>query len=217
MYKTIAQINASTFDFQHYMTDWTGISENDTVPEVGHTIENLWVDESNNIRPTFGEPNTKYAVAIGTLVWPIYVRTGWDLDATLGEITKETKHEWTIERGMYDYDKYVCVIFSEQAEDEDSTDGRMTKGFFVLKDALYISTKREGERAKNGKRIAKRLEVQSSSNKSKKYEVLYYEDGTASCNCHSWIYSKTIPKSCKHSRKVILDICNRIDNGTPTP
>ena len=198
-----------SFDIQHYLSNWSG------TPAIGEPVEQLWMDENNQVRPFFGTPNTKYAVAIGTPVWPIYVRNvlgrTFVLDATLGEITKETKHEWTIDRGMFDYGKYVCVIFAEDTMDEDT--GIMTKGFFVLKDALYVPGEREGKRAKNGKRIAKRVEVQSSSNANKKYEVLYYEDASISCNCHAWIFSKLSPKSCKHTKKVMLDILN----GFSTP
>ena len=198
-----------SFDIQHYLSNWSG------TPAIGEPVEQLWMDENNQVRPFFGTPNTKYAVVIGTPVWPIYVRNvlgrTFVLDVTLGEITKETKHEWTIERGMYNYGKYVCHIFPDERLDEDTV--RMTKGFFVLKDALYVSGERQGERAKNGKVIMKRFEAQSSSNPKKKYEVLYYDDCTTSCNCLGWIFNKGTPKSCKHTKKVMMDIIN--SNLTP--
>ena len=192
----------ASFDFQRYLTNWRGKSGNDTVPNVNDDVAKLW-----RLREFFGRSNTKYAIAIGTQVWPIVAQNGF-LFVTLGNISKETKHEWIMERGMYDYGEYVCFIFPTPVNTEDENGGLDTVGFFVGKGALYIPDERAGKHTRGGKTIVKEVEVQSSSNKALKHKVLYYSDGSISCGCHSWIYSKAVPKSCKHSRKVMLEIVN---------
>jgi hypothetical protein len=202
--------SAETFDFQRYITNWRGKSGNDTVPNINEDVAELW-----RLQEFFGRSNTKYAIAIGTQVWPIIAQSGF-LFVRLGNISKETKHEWIMERGMYDYGEYVCFIFSTPVKNETGElggNGLDIVGFFVGKGALYIPDERAGKHTRGGKTIVKEVEVQSSSNKAFKHKVLYYSDGSISCGCHSWIYSKLTPKSCKHTKKVMLDIAN----GNPTP
>ena len=201
-----AQRNAATFDFQRYLTEWRGKSGNCSIPNVNEDVADLW-----RLQEFFGNTHTKYAIAIGTLVWPIVAQSGF-LFHVLGNVSKETKHEWIMERGMFDYGEYVCHIFPTPIESEMHT-GVDTIGFFVGKGALYIPDELAGKQTRRGLTIVKEIDVQSSSNKLLKHKVLYYSDGSISCGCHSWIYSKLTPKSCKHTKKVMLDIVN----GNLTP
>ena len=204
-------LTESTRDFRRYIDDWRGDAIDDRVPYIGEDGSCLW-------RGSLGVARTKFigdcAIAISTPVWPVLVDDNINLTRQIGEVAKETKHEWMIEdEQMFDYGKYVLIVLSQMMPEQVNDWTHNTIGFFVAKDAMYVPGQRDGRLSKSGKRIAKKFEVQSSSSKKKKYEVLYYSDATISCNCPAWIYQGGATRGCKHTKKVMMEIVN----SKPTP
>jgi hypothetical protein len=209
----------STFAFRDFMKQYNHFHQ------AGERSDRLWIHSNGEEFLRYLERNSDIlGIAIGTRVWPVFVKTDFDgnqvLLADIGDYDRTTKHEWYIDQSsnngfaepiIYDYDVYVLILFAFVTKDEGPD--VETAGFFVPKNALYNAKARAQDIAKNGKAIMKRIEVQSSSNPKKKYEVLYYDDCTTSCNCPAWIFSKETPRACKHTKKIMLDIVN--SNLTP--
>lgn len=206
--------STSTFAFRDFMK-----KHNHLLP-TGERVEHFWFHSNGVEFLHYTYPENTIGIALGTRVWPIFVKDDIEgnsvLLADIGDYDRITKHEWFIDTtesdksDVYDYDLYILIVFPGTTKD-DGSDVEIA-GFFVPKSALYNTKKRVDDVARNGKAIMKRVEVQSSSS-VRKYEVLYYDDATTSCNCLAWIFSTETPKRCKHTHKVMMDICN----GTLTP
>jgi len=211
--------STSTYAFLNFM------KKHNHLHPAGECSNKLWLHSNGKEFLHYLPKNSgTIGIALGTLVWPVFVKDDFNgnqiLLADVGNYDRTTKHEWHIGQSsnagvaepiIYDYDVYVLILFAYVTKDEGSD--VETVGFFVPKSALYDAKKRVEDVARNGKRIKERLLVQSSSNASKKYEVLYYDDASISCNCPAWIFSKEIPRNCKHTKKVMMDIVN----GNLTP
>jgi len=195
--------------FAHFVETWCGGHGDEQIPEVNDPFQLLWQCRSGKYH------DDTWSISINSIVWPVlvYLEAGqYRVAEKIGSICKTTTKLWhfSTDDEIYDYGEYRFVRF--QIPSKVSGYFADTGGFFVQTSDIYKTSLRLRGIARSGKQITQTVEVASSSSKSgKKWEVMIYTDGTASCNCPSWIYQMhPLGKECKHTRKVLDQI-----QGTP--
>jgi hypothetical protein len=102
--------------------------------------------------------------------------------AVLG-IPKHSTREWQSPVDL------ALVLFKHEPADGSA-------GFLIEASGILSKTKSNLTPIKMGKKVKHIVTVQSSSNKTKTYEVLTYDDGSTSCNCPAW--TRSALRTCKH-------------------
>jgi len=217
-------------EFAKFLETWCGGHGDEMIPRVHSPLSFLWETRSGTFKPSHKYPVT-WSITIGSIVWPVLVCP--DVYGTLvvveniGDRHETTDKVWHLDSTdlVYDYGEYRFIRFktpnmsksytragvyhlpSKRVNDEFA--GILIAGFFVHKEKFYNTGSRTNGLSKSGKQIAQTVEVASS--RGKKWEVMIYTDGTASCNCPSWIYqAHPLGKECKHTTNVLNQI-----KGTP--
>ena len=199
--KRATPVSKSTM--KQVVTAWAGtdaLEKCDGMPDMDDEYGvwlNRWCDKAAPL------PDTTHAIEIGSPVWMLVLDKGTDV--VIDHPTnypRDTKYEWTFSGKLAWSDgDVVFVPFIDVIPHED--DPSLTiMGFFVPLVCLYIPESRKGKAARTGKQIEREVKLAKSTGKGE-WTVLVYKDGTASCNCPSWIYHHDENGGCKHTKKVI--------------